>query len=69
MKRTWILIIMVTLTLSVSAKVTLPRVIGSQMVLQQQSEVRLWGWSDQKSVTVNASWQGKQTHKVQVVDG
>ena len=39
------------------------------MVLQQQSEVRLWGWSDQKSVTVNASWQGKQTHKVQVVDG
>lgn len=34
MKRTWNLLIMVTLALGVSAKVTLPRVIDSKMVLQ-----------------------------------
>ena len=59
---------MVTLALSVSAKVTLPRVIDSKMVLQQQTSVKLWGWSDQKEVTITTSWDNKQL-KAKVTDG
>ena len=59
---------MVTLALGVSAKVTLPRVIDSKMVLQQQCEVKLWGWSDQKEVTITTSWDNKQL-KAKVADG
>ena len=55
------------LTISISAKVTLPRIIDSKMVLQQQSEVKLWGWSDQKEVTINTSWNNKK-YKVKVSD-
>ena len=59
---------MLLLTISISAKVTLPRVIDSKMVLQQQSEVKLWGWSDKKEVTITTSWNNKK-YKVKVSDG
>ncbi|MHB9012192.1 MAG: sialate O-acetylesterase [Ignavibacteriaceae bacterium] len=43
--------------LSVSAKITLPAIIQSNMVLQQQSKVLLWGNARSNSkVTINASW-------------
>ena len=39
------------------AKVRLPAVIGDNMVLQQQSEVKLWGWaSPWATVRVKCSW-------------
>jgi len=39
------------------ANVRLPSVIGSHMVLQQQSEVNLWGWSDpQEKITIQVPW-------------
>lgn len=41
--------------LSSQAEVKLPNIIGSDMVLQQQSEVRLWG-SAKDEVTASASW-------------
>ena len=56
------------LSLSIGAKVTLPRVIDSKMVLQQQTQVKLWGWSDQKEVSIVTSWN-HQKYKVKVSDG
>lgn len=41
----------------VQAKVRLPHLVGDNMVVQQQSEVRLWGWSKPGArVRVSASW-------------
>lgn len=40
-----------------NADVRLPSVIGSHMVLQQKSNVQLWGWcSPGEKITVTASW-------------
>jgi sialate O-acetylesterase len=45
---------------SSQAKVRLPHIICDNMVLQQQTEARLWGWAKAgKEVKVTASWDGK----------
>lgn len=42
------------------ANVRLPAVIGSNMVLQQQSNVKLWGWcSASEKIFVTTSWNNK----------
>ena len=52
------------LILSAQARVRLPHLIGDNMVLQQQSEARLWGWAKPGStVKVTTSWQGTATAK------
>jgi len=39
------------------AKVRLPHILGDNMVIQQLSDVRLWGWDEPgKTVTVTTSW-------------
>ncbi|BCS85345.1 9-O-acetylesterase [Prevotella herbatica] len=46
-----------TITLGSQAKVRLPHIIGDNMILQQDSEARLWGWDTPgKTVKVNVSW-------------
>ena len=43
--------------MSTQAKVRLPHVLGDNMILQQNSEARLWGWAEPgKKVTVTTSW-------------
>ncbi|MFI3321046.1 MAG: sialate O-acetylesterase [Rikenellaceae bacterium] len=45
---------------SAQAEVKLPAILSDNMVLQQQSEVLLWGWSDSgKKVDVTTSWNGE----------
>lgn len=42
------------------SNIRLPAILGSDMVLQRQSEVKLWGWaSPGERVTVTYSWSGK----------
>ena len=49
-----------TLALSAQAKVRLPHLIGDNMVLQQQTEARLWGWAQPgKTVKVTTSWSSQ----------
>ena len=49
---------------TVEAKVRLPKVIGNNMVVQQQTDVRLWGWTEaNKTVKVTTSWDAKQVAK------
>ena len=46
-----------TITLGMQAKVRLPHIIGDDMILQQDSKARLWGWDTPgKAVKVNVSW-------------
>jgi sialate O-acetylesterase len=43
--------------LSALADVRLPSILGSHMVLQQQSKVKLWGWSaPAENITITVSW-------------
>ncbi len=47
-------------TFMASAEITLPSVIGNNMVLQQQSDVKLWGKATPgKDVSVKPSWSKK----------
>src|ERR1700730_3897437 len=42
------------------AAVRLPALISSNMVLQQQSKVKLWGWSDpNEKIVITASWNNQ----------
>ena len=44
------------------AKVRLPQFFSDNMVLQQQTECNIWGWTEPgRKVVVNASWD-KSTH-------
>ena len=49
---------------TLSAKVTLPALVGDNMVLQQQSNVKVWGWSEPNvSIKVTTSWGIKENTK------
>ncbi len=48
------------LALTAQAKVRLPHIISDNMVLQQQTDVRLWGWAQPgKTVRVTTSWSNE----------
>ncbi len=49
--------ILLALSLRSAAEVRLPAIIGSHMVLQQKSEVNLWGWcAPSEKISVKVSW-------------
>jgi sialate O-acetylesterase len=51
-------------------KITLPALVGDNMVLQQQSEVSLWGKAKARTtVTVLTSWNGKKYTAQSSTDG
>lgn len=59
LKRTFFLLLAV-LPLQLLAKVTLPAIFTDNMVLQQQSDVKIWGKAKPgKAVKVTTSWDGK----------
>ena len=56
MKRT-IIILLCLIGIAVQAKVTLPDIISDNMVLQQQTEAKLWGWAQANTkITITSSW-------------
>ena len=57
MKQSLVIILLNALTMSVQAKVRLPHILSSHMVLQQKSEVTFWGWANPgEKVTIKPSW-------------
>ena len=57
MKKTLTILALAALTISAQAKVRLPHIICDNMVLQQQTDARLWGWAAPgKTVKVTTSW-------------
>ena len=54
------LVALVLVATAAQAKVRLPHIIGDNMVLQQQTDARLWGWDKPgKRVNVTVSWNEK----------
>lgn len=52
-----VLIVMVCCALTVSAKVKLPALVGDNMVLQQNTSVKIWGWSEPNArIGITPSW-------------
>ena len=61
MKKILTVLALIALPLSVQAKVRLPHLIGDNMVLQQQTDARLWGWAQPgKTVKVTTSWNHEE---------
>ena len=70
MKKLILAVVAVLLTWGASATVVLPKVLGSNMVLQQNSDVNLWGKADaNKKVTIIVSWQKGKIQTVADNDG
>ncbi len=46
--------LLITIPATAIAEVTLPRIFGSNMVLQRDQSVHVWGWADpSEAITVN----------------
>ena len=61
MKKTLLLWALLALSMTgAEAKVRLSHLVGDNMVVQQQSQVRLWGWARANAtVAVSTSWDGQ----------
>ena len=58
------------LTIGAQAKVKLSHLVGDNMIIQQQSDVRLWGWAKPKSkVVATTSWSNERSEAVAGKDG
>jgi len=56
------ILILSALTFNVSGKISLPSVFADHMVLQQNSEVAIWGWSEPgETVRIVTSWNLNDT--------
>lgn len=57
MKNIFLLACLFVVSINVFANVRLPAIIGSHMVLQQNSKITVWGWSDpSEKIKLKASW-------------
>ena len=60
MKKILTILALTALTICSQAKVRLPHIICDNMVLQQQTDARLWGWAQpDKTVKVTTSWNNE----------
>ena len=49
---------------SIKAEVKLPGIVSSNMVLQRNTTIELWGWADvHENISITASWL-KETIKI-----
>ena len=70
MKRTILLLAAAICSIQMWAKVELPSIISDNMVLQQNADVALWGWTEPgRKVKVSASWTKKTASVVAGEDG
>jgi sialate O-acetylesterase len=64
MKKILFLLPLLFTMIALQAAVRLPSIIGSHMVLQQKSTVKLWGWSaPAEKITIKVGWD-TTTYKV-----
>ena len=60
MKKHFLTFLFLSVALMLGAKVKLPALMGDNMVLQQQTDARLWGWAAPgATVRVTPSWDGQ----------
>ena len=57
-----LLLILSTLSINLFGKVTLPSIFSDNMVLQQKSEVAIWGWAEpSETIRIVVSWNVQDT--------
>src|SRR5690606_18821506 len=55
-----ILVCFIVFVYDANGNIRLPAIISSNMVLQQQSAVKIWGWGDPtEKILITTSWNGK----------
>ena len=60
-RRFLLLAVLVVTAIGLQAKVRLPHLVSDNMIIQQQTDVRLWGWAKPgKTVTVTTSWSDQR---------
>lgn len=60
MKKSIFSIILLLFTLALQANIRLPNILSSNMVLQQKSTTKLWGWaSPSEKIKITTSWNNK----------
>jgi sialate O-acetylesterase len=66
MKRILLMFLVLSIyCINVSGKISLPSVFSNNMVLQQNTEVSIWGWSDPgETIKIIVGWNNKDTLKV-----
>ena len=63
-------VILAAMTISMQAKVKLSHLVGDNMVIQQNTDVRLWGWAKPNStVTATTSWSQQKSETKAGKDG
>jgi sialate O-acetylesterase len=63
-------ILTITTTLRLNAEVRLPAIIGDHMVLQQNSDVKIWGWCDpSEKIKISSGWDTATFTTVGNADG
>ena len=64
------LALMTAIAVGAQAKVKLPHLVSDNMVIQQQSDVRLWGWAKPgKTVVATTSWSNERSEAKVDKDG
>ncbi|AOW19629.1 sialate O-acetylesterase [Urechidicola croceus] len=57
----FITIIILFMTTTSQANISLPSIFGNHMVMQQNSEVKIWGWADpNEEITITTSWNSEE---------
>ncbi|MBQ2451879.1 MAG: sialate O-acetylesterase [Bacteroidales bacterium] len=69
MKKFMILAALLVATFSMRAEVKMAGIFTDNMVLQQQTQAKLWGWADAgKTVKVKVSWDAKAKYSTKVAE-
>ena len=70
LRKIFVLAVAVLVACVCAADVKLPNIIGNNMVLQQKSKVKIWGWADAgEKIEVRPLWQKSSVQTVADKDG
>jgi len=70
MRKTFFALLMAFIAAGAQAKVKLPHLISDNMVLQQQTEAKLWGWNKAgQKVKITTSWNNRTYTAITDKDG
>ena len=60
LKKITVFVAFICFLFSANAQIKLPSLVGDNMVLQQNSDVNLWGWSaPNEKISIQLGWQDK----------
>ena len=67
MKRVVLFFVCIVLSIASQANVILPAIFGDHMVLQQNTEVTIWGWAKpNEKISIIPGWDTKQEYSLTV---